>query len=184
MENTGEHLVGQYLQNIKGCDFVQYNLQTEFVQGEIDVVAINSNKKEIYICEVATHLETGLQYTKDNKPDNINRFVNKFKKNVIYSTENFKDYKCHFMLWSPIIKIPRKENAKVNQINDLHIIKEKILEDFNIEVELIYNEKYLDCINELRNIAKNTTSAMTSSIMRFLQIEEKLKNHIKKLPTI
>ena len=29
MENPGEHIVGQYLQLVKGCDFVQYNLQTK-----------------------------------------------------------------------------------------------------------------------------------------------------------
>lgn len=181
MENIGEHLVGQYLQEIKECDFVQYNLQTKFTQGEIDVVAINSNKKEIFICEVATHLETGLQYNKDGKTDNVNRFVTKFTKNIKYSKKNFKDYKCHFMLWSPIIKVPKKENAKINQLNDLQIIKEKILNKFDIELELIYNEKYLNCINQLRTVAKNTTSAMTSSVMRFLQIEEKLKAHIRKI---
>lgn len=180
MENTGEHLVGQYLQEIKECDFVQYNLQTKFTQGEIDVVAINSNKKEIFICEVATHLETGLQYNKNGKTDNVNRFVTKFTKNIKYSKKNFKDYKCHFMLWSPVIKVPKKENAKINQLNDLQVIKEKILNKFDIELELIYNEKYLNCINQLRTVAKNTTSAMTSSVMRFLQIEEKLKTHISK----
>jgi len=180
MENTGEHLVGQYLQEIKNCDFVQYNLQTKFTQGEIDVVAINSNKKEIFICEVATHLETGLQYNKNGKTDNVNRFVSKFTKNIKYSKKNFSNYNCHFMLWTPIIKIPKKEDSKINQLNDLHLIKHKIESKFNIEIELIYNKKYLDCINELRNVAKNTSSAMTSSLMRFLQIEEKLKSHIEK----
>ena len=38
MENPGEHLVGQYLRTMKKCDFVEYNLRTIFVQGEIDVV--------------------------------------------------------------------------------------------------------------------------------------------------
>ncbi len=181
MENTGEHLVGQYLQEIKKCDFVQYNLQTKFTQGEIDVVAINSNTKEIFICEVATHLETGLQYNKEGKTDNVNRFVEKFTKNIKYSKKNFKGYQCHFMLWSPIIKVPKKLNPKNNQLEDLKKIKDKISKKYNIEIELIYNEKYLNCINELRKIAKDTTSAMTSSVMRFLQIEEKLKIHIEKI---
>lgn len=180
MENIGEHLVGQYLQEIKKCDFVQYNLQTKFTQGEIDVVAINSNKKEIFICEVATHLETGLQYNKDGKIDNVNRFVSKFTKNIKYVKKNFKDYQYHFMLWTPIIKVPKKINPKNNQLEDLKKIKEKILKKHNIEIELIYNEKYLMYINKLRKIAKDTTFAMTSSIMRFLQIEEKLKVHISK----
>ncbi len=181
MENIGEHLVGQYLQEIKDCDFVQYNLQTKFTQGEIDVVAINSNKREVFICEVATHLETGLQYNKNGNPDNVNRFISKFTKNIKYAKKNFKDYQCHFMLWTPIIKIPQKENTKNNQLKDLQEIKEQIFKKYGIELELIYNDEYLNCINQLREIARETTSAMTSSVMRFLQIEEKLKRHINKI---
>jgi TolB-like protein len=40
---------------------------------------------------------------------------------------------------------------------------------------LIYNKEYLDRIEELSKVAKNTTQAMSSPIMRFMQIEEKLK---------
>ena len=53
MEDSGEHIVGQYLRGVLNCDFVEYNLQTKEVQGEIDVAGINSaNKKEAFICEV------------------------------------------------------------------------------------------------------------------------------------
>lgn len=119
MENPGEHIVGQYLQLVKGCDFVQYNLQTKKTQGEIDVVAINSNERKIYVCEVATHLETGLQYTKDNQPDNVNRLVSKFEKDINYTKENLKDYEQHYMLWVPIVKTPKNQNAKNNQAKDI-----------------------------------------------------------------
>jgi Holliday junction resolvase-like predicted endonuclease len=62
MENIGESLVGDYLKVMCGCDFVEFNLYTPDVQGEIDVVGINAKGKVIYICEVATHLVTGLRY--------------------------------------------------------------------------------------------------------------------------
>ncbi len=181
MENIGEHLVGQYLQEIKECDFVQYNLQTKFIQGEIDVVAINSTTKEIFICEVATHLETGLQYTKNGKPDNVKRFIAKFEKNIQYVEKNFNGYTPHYMLWTPIIRVPKKENPKNNQEQDLLDIQAFLKTKHNVELELFYNEKFLNCINELREKSLNTTSAMTSSVMRFLQIDEKLKRHIGKL---
>ena len=48
-----------------------------------------------------------------------------------------------------------------------------------IKLEIIYNEKYLNCIQELREKARNTTHEMKSPIMRFLQIEEKLKGICK-----
>jgi len=180
MENPGEHLVGQYLRTVKNCDFVEYNLQTKFVQGEIDVVGINSVKKQIYICEVSTHLETGLQYVKDKRPDNVERFKSKFDKNVEYAIRNFKEYECYYMLWSPIIRIPTKKDSKNNQEQDLREIKEYLKNTYNVELELVYNKKYLDCINELREVAKRTTQEMSSPIMRFLQIEEKLKIHCEK----
>ncbi|MDR0333339.1 MAG: hypothetical protein LBI15_07710 [Dysgonamonadaceae bacterium] len=183
MENPGEHLVEQYLKLIKRCDFVEYNLQTISPQGEMDVVGINSGENRIYICEVATHLETGLSYNKAGKRDNVNRFKAKFTKNIEYAKKNFQGYKCHYMLWSPIIKIPKKEDTKDNQFRDLQEIKTFFQNEFNVEVELIYNQKYLDCINELREKAKATTQEMASPIMRFLQIEEKLLVHCKKTNT-
>jgi len=175
MESPGEHLVGQYLREVLNCDFVEFNLQTKFVQGEIDVVGIDSTNNKVYICEVATHLETGLQYTKDSRPDNVNRFVKKFKKNIEYAKRNFQEYEITYMLWTPIIRIPKSENAKYNQLKDILEIQSIIKRDCNEEIRAVYNNEYLKCIQKLREIAKNTTQAMTSPIMRFLQIEEKLK---------
>ena len=180
MENPGEHLVGQYLREIKECDFVEYNLQTKFTQGEIDVVGIDSTKGIVYICEVATHLETGLQYVKNNKPDNVNRFVRKFTKNIEYAERNFGKYKKVFMLWTPIIRVPKKKNTKHSQVKDIQAIVSEIKKSKGVEIELVYNEKFYNCIQELREAASKTTQAMTSPIMRFLQIEEKLKKRQKK----
>ncbi len=80
MQNPGEEIVGEYLKYFLGCDFVEYNLYTPDVQGEIDVVGINPKNKVVYICEVATHLVTGLQYVKERQPDNVERFTKKFRK--------------------------------------------------------------------------------------------------------
>lgn len=175
MEDPGEHLVGQYLREVKECDFVEFNLQTKFVQGEIDVVGINSAKNVVYICEVATHLETGLQYTRDSQPDNVNRFIKKFEKNVTYAEQNFEGYTKVYMLWTPVIRIPKSDTTKHNQLKDIEEIISNIRKSTGVEIEAIYNEKFYACIQELRKIASNTTQAMTSPIMRFLQIEEKLK---------
>ncbi|MDR1792888.1 MAG: hypothetical protein LBR36_05555 [Bacteroidales bacterium] len=175
MENPGEHLVGEYLKSVKKCDFVEYNLQTKEKQGEIDVIGINSIEKEIYVCEVAIHLETGLHYTKGNKPNNVDKLISKFEKDIKYTENTFPDYKHHFMLWTPIVRIPKKENVH-NQLNDIEDVKKRIeAKKKGVSIELIYNEKFLQCIDELREKARATTQAMSSPIMRFLQIEEKLK---------
>ena len=59
--NVGEQLVSSYLRYIRKCDFIQTNLYTVDVQGEIDVVGINLAERKVYVCEVAIHLTTGLQ---------------------------------------------------------------------------------------------------------------------------
>ena len=117
MQNLGEEIVGVYLQEIKNCDFVQYNLHNPDIQGEIDVIAINMAKKTVYVCEVATHLITGFQYTKNKRPDRVNRLINKFQKDIDYAEKYFGDYKRIYMFWSPIVKISSK-NAKYNQFDD------------------------------------------------------------------
>ena len=81
MEYLGEELVGSYLREVRECGFVEFNLRTRFVPGEIDVIGINTAKKTVYICEVATHLG-GLQYVKERHPDNVERFVKKFEKDI------------------------------------------------------------------------------------------------------
>lgn len=85
------------------------------------------------------------------------------------------------MLWTPVIKIPKNNNPKNNQYRELQEIQSKFKKEKGVEIELIYNQDYLKVLNTLRAHAKNTTSAMSSSVMRFLQIEEKLKVHIKKI---
>ena len=177
MENSGEHLVGQYLKFIKNCDFVEYKLQTKFVQGEIDVVGINSSERKVYVCEVATHLTgIGLQYTKNNQPDNVVRLTNKFVKDVEYADRNFKDFEKIFMLWTPVAK-NTKSGSKHNPYQDIEDIKVNIKNGPKVDLIVVANKDYLSAINELRKIAADTTPEMTSPIMRFMQIEETLKKN-------
>jgi Holliday junction resolvase-like predicted endonuclease len=80
--NIGEEIVAAYLQYIKHCEFIQQNLYTPDIQGEIDVVGINLEAKEIYVCEVAIHLTTGLTYVKDRKTNNVGKLTEKFSKDI------------------------------------------------------------------------------------------------------
>lgn len=180
MENSGEHLVGQYLKYIDNCDFVEYNLQTKMRQGEIDVVGINSSKREVYICEVAAHLTgVGLQYVKNNRPDNVERLVKKFRNDIEYGNTNFEDFEQIYMLWTPIAK-STGENAKNNPTKGLQEIKNKVKSNFNIELIIIANRDFLNAIEELRKVAAKTSHEMKSPIMRFIQIEETLKQNFNR----
>jgi hypothetical protein len=181
MENIGETLVGDYLKVVCYCDFVEYNLYTPDVQGEIDVVGINAKDKKVYICEVATHLITGLQYVdpKNKTTDNVSRFVKKFTKNIDYANKYFSDYEKRFMLWSPIVK-NQKPSSKLNQTADITEIKRQLFEKYKVEIEIFSNAKYLECLKQLRAYAGTETKELKSPVLRLFQIEERLIKHLKK----
>jgi hypothetical protein len=179
MLNLGEELVSSYLEYIKGCDFIQKNLYTPDVQGEIDVVGINLKSREIYVCEVAIHLTTGLRYVKDKQPDNVVKLTEKFSKDIEYANKYFPDYEKHIMLWSPIVK-SSKVTAKHNQLIDLGKIDKKIKGKYGIGIEFIVNEKFLKCLGELRDFAKRETKELKSPVLRLMQVEEYLKKHVSK----
>lgn len=177
--NLGEELVAAYLEHIKGCEFVQKNLYTPDVQGEIDVVGIDLERKALYVCEVAIHLQTGLQYVKERKPNNVAKITDKFSKDIDYANKYFPDYEKHFMLWTPVIK-KTKKTTKHSQERDLAEIENNILSKFGVDIEFIINEEFLSCLDELREYAGRETKALQSPVLRLLQIEEHLKKHIQK----
>jgi Holliday junction resolvase-like predicted endonuclease len=177
-QNVGEEITGLYLQIARGCDFVQYNLYTPDVQGEIDVVAINFHDKIVYICEVAVHLITGLQYVKDARPDTEDRFIKKFKKNINYAQHAFPDYQRVYMLWSPIVKASAP-TAKHDQVKAVENVKTRILQEEGVDIELIINEKYQECLQALRAYAAKRSEELKSPVMRLFQIEELLAKHVK-----
>jgi len=180
--NIGEEIVMAYLQYIKGCEFIQSNLYTPDIQGEIDVVGIDINNKKIYVCEVAIHLITGLQYVNQIKhiPNNVNKLVDKFSKDIEYAKKYFSDYEKIAMLWCPIVK-NQKSSAKHNQLNDVMKIKNTIKEKYNVELETIINENFMNCLEELKNYAVTDTKDNKSPVIRLMQIEGYLKKHLEKL---
>jgi len=179
--NIGEEIVASYLEYIKECNFVQRNLYTKDVQGEIDVVGVNLKTNEAYICESTTNLTTGLLYVgRDNKNNNIQKLVDKFSKDIEYAEKYLSDYEKHYMLWSPIVK-DNKTTLENSQIYQLDVVREMIVEKYGVNLEQVINERYQDCLRELRVFSKKETKALQSPILRYLQIEEYLSKHINNL---
>ena len=182
MPNIGEEIVGTYIRECLDCDFVDYNVETRGEQGEIDVIGINLKEKKAYVCEVVTHLTTGIQYVKDRRPDTYKRLVNKFKKDINYGKKFLKGFKISYMLWTPIVK--HSSNIIYNQFESIRKVQEDIFKEFKVKLEIISNELYQEKLNELRAVAKNKTSASNLNVLRYLQIEEHLKKHLKNLEKI
>jgi hypothetical protein len=179
MQNIGEEICGEYLRNIIQCNFISYNVINPDVQGEIDVVGIKLEENLIYLCEVATHTG-GLQYVTNKRPDDFNRFLHKFIKNIDYANKYFPNYNIKLMLWSPIVKISG-EKAKYNTYKELSKLKDKILKDYSLDLALIINDEYNNSLNLLKDFAAKTSSMFTSNIMRVFQIEKYLEKHLKNL---
>jgi hypothetical protein len=180
MENPGETLVGDYLRFILECDFVDFNVYTRKVQGEIDVIGINNTTKHVYICEVVTHLATGIQYTKNKRPDTGVRLARKFIKDIAYGKAAFDGYEKTYMLWSPVVK-PSKGKDEYNQFIHLQQALDEVKKKTGVEIIKVINQEYVDAINALRHVAQSETKELKSSIMRFLQIEHYATSNLKRV---
>lgn len=178
--NLGEEIVSAYLEYIRECDFIQKNLYTPDVQGEIDVVGINLKTKILYVCEVAIHLTTGLRYVKNGQPNNVDKLTEKFSKDIEYANRYFADYEKHIMLWSPIIK-KSSESSKHNQFRDLEEIGKNIRDKYKIDIEFIVNNKFAECLDELWDYAAKETKELKSPVLRFMQVDKYLRKHTNKL---
>ena len=177
MLNVGEQLVSSYLRYIRKCDFIQTNLYTVESQGEIDVVGLNIAEQQVYICEVAIHLTTGLQYVKNKRPNNVQKLTDKFSRDIEYARKYFGEYNQHFMLWSPIVK-DTKGKPEYNQVQHLAEIEANIKKQYDIDIECIVNEKFYACLEELRVYAATQTVALQCPLMRLMQVEELLGKHV------
>ncbi len=181
MLNVGEQLVSSYLRYIKECNFTETNVYTGKKQGEIDVIGLNTKNSEVYICEVAIHLG-GLQYVnfKNNKTDNVQKLTDKFSKDIEYTRKHLDGYHQHFMLWSPIVR-DSKGKPENNQIRHLAEIQENIKKKYDIDIECIVNEKFQECLEKLRNFARQQTAEFHCPLMRLMQIEESLAKHVSRI---
>jgi len=177
--NIGEEICGEWLQHVRGCEFVQYNLKTPDVQGELDVIGINLVARTVYACEIAIHLITGLQYVRGKRPDNVPRLTAKFRKDIAYIRKAFPDYTHVFMLWSPVVRNQRA-GSRYNQINDVRQIVETIKSELGAIIEPVINEAFMEALASLREVAGRETKELDSSVMRVLQVEEHLARHLKR----
>ena len=107
----------------------------------------------------------------------------KFSKDIEYANKYFPDYSKHFMLWSPIVRTAG-ERAKFNQMADIKEITTNIQTKYDVTLECIINEKFANCLAELRDFARKETKDLKSSVLRFMQVEEYLKKHVGKISKI
>ena len=153
----GEYIVGAYLKLIKECDFIEYSVRRPGGHraglNELDVMGLDFKNKTAYLCEVATHLE-GLNYGSGGTPT-VERIGKKYAQLREYAESHLPSTfpKRHFMFWSPVVSAGVAEELK--QIKGL---------------ELVINEDYAACVDELLKQARSITYDTGNPAFRIFQI--------------
>lgn len=157
----GEYIVGAYLKIIKGCDFVDYNIRPlgGGLEGlnELDVVGLDFKNKTAYLCEVTTHIR-GLLYGNNQKT--VEKIKTKHEWQKKYADKHLSDFPDKwFMFWSPVVPVGyiTTEFEKIDGM------------------KFVINKEYAECIDELKEKAKELSNDVGNPFFRTLQILENLR---------
>jgi hypothetical protein len=158
----GEYLVGAYLKLVFECSVVDYNARPAGggLQGlgELDVIGFDFVGRNVYLCEVTTHLD-GL-HIGQGAGSTITKLAAKHRRQREYAERHLHlpDFTARFMFWSPVVR-----RALAGQLE-------------GIGFELFINRKYREAIEELRKKARASTADANNPAFRVLQILEHLRS--------
>lgn len=152
----GELLVGAFLKEIEGCDFVDYNVRPSggglAGLNEIDVLGLRFSDKTVFLCEVTTHIRGALYgtYSETNR-----RIGEKFRRMRGYAKSNVRGFdKYRFMFWSPVVP-----EGKLMRSLERHK-----------ELELVVNAGYRKKVEMLQERARKHKHDSGNPFFRALQI--------------
>lgn len=93
---------GSCLRRVVGCDIVAYNVRTPDVQGELDVIGIQTAiPRTVWLCEVITHLR-GTLYA-GGYAGTVEKIRDKIGRARGFATTTFSGDLHHYEIWSPIV---------------------------------------------------------------------------------
>lgn len=158
--DIGESLVAAYMRHVRRCEVVLTNVHFTHAQGEVDVVALDhtSGDQQVWLCEVSTHIRGMNSPTK--RPA-AKRVAEKVKRASDFAAEVFPQATAHFEIWSPRVRPGLA--TEIQTVVDSYAEKD-------IDVELVINDVYTRCIQELIYVARKTTSQVDDDAFRVLQI--------------
>lgn len=184
MPDIGELVVGAWLTQVQGYDFVVYNqrpgrdLPESFAPkglagvsarlGELDVIGLNTPKRASYLAECTTHL--GGLLIGGSTDTAIAKLKNKFAVSSAYATvlENRTELQPTLAFWSP--RVPRAIAARKGELDDAA----------GRPVEMVTNELYAERVASLVEAASQRTTSTGNDFYRSLQ----LLTHLTRSPFI
>lgn len=162
---TGEYIVGAYLEYVEKCDLVLYNVRPSAKgrdgQAEFDVVGLKMKDKKAILCEVTTHIR-GLLYVNEAKTED--RLKAKMWRLKDYAGIYLGEFTREFMFWSPVVKGRYLLDAMG-----------RLRED---GVQVIVNEEYANRVQALADEAAKETRLLNNPFMRSLQILTHLRKPV------
>jgi phage gp37-like protein len=162
MTDIGEYFVGAYLEHIKNCDVVIYNVKDHsktgvIAQYEVDVIGLSLSTKRAYMCEVKTHI-TGFNAT--SRTNRVQLISNQFLAMQNYATKKLVGFEYVFMFWAP-------------KVTDKSLLDE-ISKNYNT-CNIVINAKYKSALEDLIKFAAKHTSKFENPFLRTLQIAKHSK---------
>lgn len=165
----GESLVGSYMRYVRGCEVVVYNTFLQGQQGELDVIAVKTEPRAIWLCEVTTHITGGGMLIVG--PGGENSTVARMRKKLARAREfaeiTFPGDEPLFEVWSP--RVP------VGKTTDAFEAMSQEFEAAGKSLKFVINEDYTARVRDLVEHAAANTSATSEPAYRMLQIMTHLR---------
>jgi hypothetical protein len=152
----GEFVVGGYLKEILGCEFVDYGVRPPGGGlpglGELDVIGLRFADRTAFLCEVTTHIR-GLLI--GSYAETIDRIKKKYERQQSYATQQLANFEHHrFMFWSPVV--PRGTLTQgLAALSGL---------------EIVINDEYARHVAELQEHVRKAKHDLGNPFLRALQI--------------
>jgi hypothetical protein len=184
MTDVGELVVGAWLTQVQGFDFVVYSqrpgrdlpesIAPKGLTGvsarlaELDVIGLHTPRRESYLAECTTHLD-GLLYG-GGVDGSMQKLRQKFTVSAAYAQvlEERTALRASLALWSP--KVPKGIIDRKSQLDDAA----------GRPVEIVANDLYADRIVELIDAASKRTTNTGNDFYRTLQ----LLTHLARSPFV
>ena len=160
----GESLVGAYMRYVRDCEVVVYNTYLRDRQGELDVIAVKTDPRTIWLCEVTTHITGGGMLIVGTGGENttIQRIRKKLERATEFADITFPGDQHRFEIWSPRVPVGATTQAF-----------EEMREQFAAagrSLDFVINEEYTARVKELLDHARSNTSATNEPPYRMLQV--------------
>lgn len=184
MPDIGELVVGAWLTEVDGYDFVVYNqrpgrdLPESFAPkglagvgarlGELDVIGMHTPKRQSYLAECTTHLG-GVLFA-GGPEAGLAKLKRKFAVSAAYAKllQERTELKPELAFWSP--KVPKGLLERRGELEDA----------VGRPIEMVVNETYTDRVNQLIDTASRRMNVTGNDFYRTLQ----LLTHLSRSPFV